>query len=245
MIGLYVSEFVSSQVITESLGKPSIVTDWGRKFTLTRHSAIFDLSAEDFSALVHPSSGGCGDLAMRDAVQRNKAFFMLSLLLAGVLAMVVMLDIQDAVTTQFNFLAVVIGIGLVACAAGCLAAGRWALVPGAAFFGGVAIITLIDWTPVKPFERVFRHIEVGMSQAQVISELDRAFPSHGRFRKPVITPLPAVEPFAPPLPPMLVRQLSIVLDPRDRRYDEETILLDLDEGSVVKKQYQPDAGVGR
>ena len=59
---------------------------------------------------------------MRDAVQRNKAFFMLSLLLAGVLAMVVMLDIQDAVTTQFNFLAVVIGIGLVACAAGCLAA---------------------------------------------------------------------------------------------------------------------------
>jgi len=88
-------------------------------------------------------------------------------------------------------------------------------------------LNVIDFSPVKPALRAVKAIQPGMSESQVRSILDRAFPAQGRFRRPEMGPLRR-------------GVLDFVLDPHDGRYNAAVVEVTFHDGKVVMARFLPD-----
>ena len=88
-------------------------------------------------------------------------------------------------------------------------------------------LPVITLSPVKPFTRFFSRVEAGMVEAEVMSELTRQFPEGGRFPRPVHSGYDD-------------GSLCFQLDPNDGAYNAELVVIEMQDGRVVSKEYLPD-----
>jgi hypothetical protein len=91
----------------------------------------------------------------------------------------------------------------------------------------VIALPFMDLSPVKPAIRAVREIRPGMTEAQVRAVLERNFPEHGRFQRPVFG---------------TVREdvLAFVLDPSDGRYNAALVRVRFSAGKCVSAEFLPD-----
>lgn len=89
------------------------------------------------------------------------------------------------------------------------------------------VLHFVDVLPVKPYKRFFSAIQVGMTDSQVMALLHREFPDGGRF------PVPVRHDFRK-------NEISFALDPNESAWNAEAIVIHLDNGKVVHKEYWRD-----
>ena len=146
----------------------------------------------------------------------------------GLLGFLVLLfDVFLAYSNSILFCVILVPIGL-ACSY-CVYRGvemRAAFVPGVVFAVAIVALYLSDYTPVKPFHRVFTAIEPGASREVVGAAVRREFPADGRYRVPALGETEGA--------------IWITLDPDDGHYNAELIHVVLNEDRVVAKSYLPD-----
>ena len=104
---------------------------------------------------------------------------------------------------------------------------RAALRIGGLFIAAFLIVAVMDLTPVKPYRRFYNSIHNGMTRAEVMAELHRQFPAHGRY------PVPALGNESD-------SQMMFFLDPLQGAYNAEGVFLGLKDGRVTSKVYSPD-----
>ena len=138
------------------------------------------------------------------------------------------LDGWDGVTTDTTFDAVLIGlVSLLSALAFALSRKRAYLLIPVALCLELVVINAIDFSPVKPAKRAIKAIHPGMSEGEVRSILDLAFPENGRFHRPEMGPL-------------RYGVLSFVLDPRDGRYNAAVVEVTFRNGKVVSSRFLSD-----
>ena len=91
----------------------------------------------------------------------------------------------------------------------------------------ILMLHFVDVLPVKPYERFFASIQLGMTDPEVMALLHREFPEAGRFSVPVRHDF-------------RTNEISFALDPKESAWNAETIILYLDSGRVVRKKYSRD-----
>jgi len=89
------------------------------------------------------------------------------------------------------------------------------------------VLHFVDVLPVKPYKRFFAGIQLGMTDPQVMALLHREFPDGGRF------PVPVRDDFR-------TNEISFALDPKESAWNAEAIVIHLDNGRVVSKEYWRD-----
>jgi MYXO-CTERM domain-containing protein len=162
-------------------------------------------------------------------MSRRQALLAASLPLAGLFGAAFLLDLFDAASTSSSFLYRTAALGVLAVGA----AWAWSrraecLVPLLPFATLLAILPLVDTSPLKPFGRFYAVIEPGMTAAEVLKALDDEFPPTCRYPKPVVNR--KVGP----------NHLGFILDPKNGAYDAVIVAVDFEAGRVVRKQYYPD-----
>jgi len=164
-----------------------------------------------------------------ERMNRWKPLLTTSMPLVGLLGVAFLIDFLVAATTSLLFLCGVAAIGVL------IAGLAWAcshrtecLVPLLPFAMLLALLSLLDTSPLKPFGRFYAAIELGMTEKEVLNALDQQFPSTGRYPRPVLN-----RRIGP-------NHLAFILDPKDGQYDAEIVALDLKDGQVVEKMYYPD-----
>ncbi len=127
----------------------------------------------------------------------------------------VVLDQWEGAAQLLGFDAIVVGImaALGLCWFLVTRSRMAALVP-AAGVGLMFFLRLIDVSPVKPALRAVNEIHPGMSEADVRAVLDLQFPAGSKFRRALL------------VGPMGPAGFSVVLDPRDSRYDAAVLQVD-------------------
>ncbi|HEV3117569.1 MAG TPA: hypothetical protein VGY58_10975 [Gemmataceae bacterium] len=149
-------------------------------------------------------------------------------LLAVLAAVLLLVDLSHAASLSGKLLALALGLALTATLCVALLARNWrCLVPLGAFVIFVLILPFITLSPVKPFRGFFDSICVGMTQKEVLQQLDAYFPAGGRYAKPEWRP-------------SVDNSLHFVLNPNDGRYDAEIVTVVFHEGGVLAKMYLPD-----
>lgn len=91
----------------------------------------------------------------------------------------------------------------------------------------VLVLHFVDVLPVKPYKRFFAAIQLGMTDPEVMTVLHREFPEGGRF------PVPVRYDFR-------TNEISFALDPKESAWNAEAIILHLETGRVVGKEYSRD-----
>ena len=129
-------------------------------------------------------------------------------------------------------------IGAVACLVFAYFASKWIkrgiLIVAALFLLGPSGVALIGFKPelvddrFRTYKQLFEDIEVGMSRAEVMTLVDRHYPSEGER-----------------LPPQIIedsdKKLSFFMNPEDSTGPNcEGIFLQMEEDTVVKKSYARD-----
>jgi len=89
------------------------------------------------------------------------------------------------------------------------------------------VLHFVDLSPVKPYKRFFAAIQAGMTDLEVVTRLHREFPHGGRF------PVPVRSDFR-------TNEMSFALDPKKSIWNAEAIVVHLDNGRVVSKEYWRD-----
>jgi hypothetical protein len=139
-----------------------------------------------------------------------------------------LLDQMAGVTSYLAFDAAVLGVvGIVAAAAYVLSNFRGYLVLPALVLGELVLLSAIDVSPVKPARRAIAAIQPGMTEAQVRTVLDRAFPANGQFRRPTFGPLRN-------------GVISFSLDPTDGRYNAAFVRITFRGDSVRLAEFEGD-----
>jgi hypothetical protein len=150
--------------------------------------------------------------------------FLLAVLAAGLL----LADRIHAASLSGKFLALVLGLALTATLSVALLVKNWqCLVPLGVYVIFVLILPFIALSPVKPFRSFFESVCVGMTQEEVLLQLNAHFPEGGRYAKPEWRPF-------------VHDSLLFVLNPNDGRYDSEIVTVVFHEGGVLAKMYLPD-----
>ncbi len=163
-------------------------------------------------------------------MERWKLFLLSSLPLVGILAPVFLFDLLFTVSTNPLFLCGVAALGIVVAGGVGLYTRRMmvCLLPVVPFLVVLNFLPHIDYSPVKPFSRFYAAIKPGMTEAEVLQELEEQFPETGRYSQPLVNR--RVGP----------THLGFILDPKDGRYNAEIVAVDFEEGRVVKKDYHAD-----
>lgn len=91
----------------------------------------------------------------------------------------------------------------------------------------VLVLHFVDVLPVKPYKRFFAAVQPGMTDPEVMARLHREFPDGGRF------PVPVRYEFR-------TNEISFALDPTESAWKAEAIILQLENGHVVTKEYFRD-----
>ncbi|MEO7793875.1 MAG: hypothetical protein ABIV06_03815 [Thermoanaerobaculia bacterium] len=99
---------------------------------------------------------------------------------------------------------------------------------GVALACGVVILRFVDLDAVKPFQRFYLDVHNGQAEALVLEELDRHFPVHGRFARPVVSRGSTND------------ILVFTLDPNVGAFDSEFIYVFLEGGTARRKAYEGD-----
>ncbi|MCG6964617.1 MAG: outer membrane protein assembly factor BamE [Acidobacteria bacterium] len=137
-------------------------------------------------------------------------------------------DCWAGTTRDAQFDTIVVGLViLLALAAFALSRKRAYLLLPTVIAVELVALNVIDFSPVKPALRAVDAIQPGMSESQVRSILDRAFPAQGRFRRPDMGPLRR-------------GVLSFVLDLHDGRYNAAVVEVTFHDGKVVRARFPPD-----
>jgi hypothetical protein len=89
------------------------------------------------------------------------------------------------------------------------------------------MLHFVDVLPVKPYKRFFAAIQLGLTDPEVMALLHREFPNGGRF------PVPVRYDFR-------TNEISFALDPKESAWNAEAIILYLEGGRVVRKEYSRD-----
>ncbi len=101
---------------------------------------------------------------------------------------------------------------------------QFAMVAYAVVFIALPFLTL---SPVKPFRQFFSHVQPGMTEAEVTAMLTEQFPTGGRFPRPVQSRTDDGD-------------LWFQLDPNDGAYNAELVVVKMQDGRAVSKEYLPD-----
>jgi len=104
---------------------------------------------------------------------------------------------------------------------------RFALVALGVITVFVVLQHILDLSPVKPYKRFFAAIQAGMTETEVMTKLHRQFPANGAF------PVPVRHDFR-------TNEISFALDPKESAWNAEAIVIHLDNGRVVSKEYWRD-----
>ena len=120
----------------------------------------------------------------------------------------------------------------VQCLVSCLAVhlryqSRFALIILCALTIFILIQHFLDLSPVKPYKRFFAGIRPGMTENELFQILHREFPTHGPF------PVPVRFDFR-------MNEISFALNPTERAWNAEAIIVHLDHGRVVSTEYLRD-----
>jgi peptidoglycan/LPS O-acetylase OafA/YrhL len=91
----------------------------------------------------------------------------------------------------------------------------------------ILVLHFVDVLPVKPYKRFFTAIRPGMTDPEIMALLHREFPDGGRF------PVPVRYDFR-------TNEISFALDPKESAWNAEAIVLYLESGRVVRKEYSRD-----
>lgn len=152
------------------------------------------------------------------------ASFAILVLLLGT----VLVDLATAATVYWEFALTVWLIAAI------LAIPTWRLTKRLAPLVMFAAITLallvlpfVPWPPTKPYRAFHACINKGMTQAQIVTLLDRHFQNRAFDGRPTITRRSA-------------DHIIMVLDPNNGRYNAEVIYVYFKNNRVVSKQYSPD-----
>jgi len=89
------------------------------------------------------------------------------------------------------------------------------------------LLSVVDFSPVKPAKRALSLVAPGMAEPEVRAIFAAAFPKSGRFHTPDI-------------PPIRNGLLSFTLDPHDGRYDAAIVQVTLRDGRVVGSRFLAD-----
>ena len=123
-------------------------------------------------------------------MDRRQTLLATSLPLAGLLGVAFLLDLLFAASLSPLFLGVVATVGIVAAGAIAVGARRAeCLMPLHPFAAMLALLPLIDTSPLKPFGRFYLAIKPGMTEVEVIRALDDQFPPTGRYPRPLVNRL--------------------------------------------------------
>ncbi len=104
---------------------------------------------------------------------------------------------------------------------------RLVLVLFAALTIMLLVLPFVSLSPAGPYHILFKRVRNGMTQKQVIGQMDRYFPNRASDGRPTIS----------------VRspdRLGMVLDPNHGGYNAEFIIIEFKDDRVVDKQYWPD-----
>ena len=140
----------------------------------------------------------------------------------------VLLDLEFAATIYWKF---ELTVGLIVTI---LALPAWRLTKHPAplvMFAAVILMLLTlpfaPWPLEKPYRAFYRSINDGMTQAQVMTLLDKHFPNRASDGRPTITSRGP-------------GGLTLVLDPNDGHYNAELISVSFRNNLVMAKRYLPD-----
>jgi len=137
-------------------------------------------------------------------------------------------DMLLGISAHWSFSLGVWVFGLIPCLAVRLRhQSRLALVALGVITVFVLLQHFLDWSPVKPYKRFFAAIQAGMTETEVMRNLDQQFPSEGAF------PVPVRHDFR-------TNEISFALDPKESAWNAEAIVIHLDNGRVVSKEYWRD-----
>jgi hypothetical protein len=166
-----------------------------------------------------PSQGKAGGVA---------ASVTLVISAAVLLFVALMSDAVFGISASWVFTSVVWAVGFGVCIAVRLRYRSFlSLVVAFLVSASVLVLHFVDVLPVKPYKRFFAAIQVGMTDPQVMALLDREFPDGGRF------PVPVRYDFR-------TNEISFALDPKESAWNAEAIILYLERGRVIRKEYSRD-----
>jgi hypothetical protein len=139
-----------------------------------------------------------------------------------------MSDAVFGISASWLFTAMLWAVGFGVCAA-VRARYRSILSLAAAFLVTAFMLLLhfVDVLPVKPYKRFFAAIQTGMTDLEVMALLHREFPDGGRF------PVPVRYDFR-------TNEIDFALDPKESAWNAEAIILYVESGRVVRKEYSRD-----
>jgi uncharacterized membrane protein len=137
-------------------------------------------------------------------------------------------DMLFGVSALWSFSLGVLVLGMIPCLAIRLRhQSRFALVALGAITVFVVLQHILDLSPVKPYKRFFAAIQPGMTETEVMTKLDQQFPTDGAH------PVPVRHDFR-------TNEISFALDPKESAWNAEAIVIHLDNGRVVSKEYWRD-----
>ena len=137
-------------------------------------------------------------------------------------------DMLLGLSAQWSFSLGMWALGLIPCLAIRLRhQSRFALVALGVITVFIAVQHILDLSSVKPYRRFFAAIEPGMTETEVTRKLDQQFPADGTF------PVPVRYDFR-------TNEISFALDPNESAWNAEAIVIHLDNGRVVTKEYWRD-----
>ncbi len=160
---------------------------------------------------------------------RQESTLVCAIPLGALFGVALFLDYFGALSNSTLFLGVVSMLGLMAAALVWASSGQAvSLLPLVPFLAAIILLRLVDTTPLKPFGRFYAAIVPGMTETEVLSELDEQFPPKGRYVRPFVNRLVGPD------------HLGFILDRSDGRYDTEIVALDFIKGRVHSKRYIHD-----
>jgi hypothetical protein len=119
-------------------------------------------------------------------------------------------------------------VGLVVCMAVRIRhQSRFALVTLGVLTTFILMQHFLDLSPVKPYKRFFAAIQPGMTEAEVLQILNHQFPASGPF------PVPVRSDFT-------TNEISFALNPKESAWNAEAVVIHLDNGRVLSKEYWRD-----